>query len=101
MDLTRRIRGRSRARPRQPSICPDTRVFFCGETASATRRNNRLQGMRGLACFQPDESLARRPRTPTLVSLDRPLICFSGPSTVAVCLVLVCATEGLRLLPMS
>jgi hypothetical protein len=29
-----------------------------------SRPNNRLQGMRGLACFPPDESLARRPRTP-------------------------------------
>jgi hypothetical protein len=28
------------------------------------RPNNRLQGMRGLAFFQRDESLARRPRTP-------------------------------------
>jgi hypothetical protein len=28
------------------------------------RPNNRLQGMRGLACFRPNEGLARRPRTP-------------------------------------
>jgi hypothetical protein len=28
------------------------------------RPNNRLQGMRGLACFRAEERLARRPRTP-------------------------------------
>jgi hypothetical protein len=28
------------------------------------RPNNRLQGMRGLACFRAEESLVRRPRTP-------------------------------------
>jgi hypothetical protein len=42
---------------------------FCGvrplgNTQQLPRPNNRLQGMRGLACFWPDESLARRPRTP-------------------------------------
>jgi hypothetical protein len=28
------------------------------------RPNNRLQGVRGLTCFRPEDSLARRPRTP-------------------------------------
>jgi hypothetical protein len=33
--------------------------------------NNPLQGMRGRACFRPDESLARRPAPLTLVALGR------------------------------
>jgi len=36
-----------------------------------TRPNNRLQGMRGIACFGAKEGLARRPRSLTLVSLGR------------------------------
>jgi hypothetical protein len=41
---------------------------------------SRQQGMRGLACFRRDESLAQRPRTPDpCVARRRPLSLRSAP----------------------
>jgi hypothetical protein len=42
----------------------DSKTLSITEGLVYTRPNNRLQGMRGLACFRAEESLARRPRTP-------------------------------------
>jgi hypothetical protein len=44
--------------------CTGSWATCCTPRSEYLRTNNRLQGMRALAYFQAEESLARRPRTP-------------------------------------